>query len=80
MTSEKIPLGVWLQAGILLVAVGASHQSNSSSIDALMVGHADHEARLRTIEKDFLVAFGELKGEFQSVKTRLTAIEKAVKP
>lgn len=39
----------------------------------------DHESRLRVIERDFLMALGEIKAEFQSVKSRLTAIEKAVK-
>lgn len=74
--TDKLTVGVMIQIAVFIGTVGvwyANDQAQSRMID-------DHEARIRTIEKDFLIAFGELKGEFQSVKTRLTAIEKAVKP
>lgn len=74
--TDKLTVGVLIQIAVFIGTVGvwyANDQAQSRMID-------DHEARIRTIEKDFLIAFGELKGEFQSVKTRLTAIEKAVKP
>lgn len=76
MMTEKIPVSVLIQVAVFIGTVGvwyANDQAQSRQLD-------DHETRIRTIERDFLVAFGELKGEFQSVKTRLTAIEKAVKP
>lgn len=74
--TDKISVPVLIQIAVFIGTVGvwwANDQAQSRTLE-------DHEARLRTIEKDFLIAFGELKGEFQSVKTRLTAIEKAVRP
>lgn len=74
--TDKLTVGVMIQIAVFIGTVGvwyANDQAQSRMLE-------DHESRLRTIEKDFLIAFGELKGEFQSVKTRLTAIEKAVKP
>lgn len=82
MPEVKLPVTIsnlvqW--AGLLVAAsIAWAVLDNRVSVQASRI--EDHESRLRTIERDFLVAFGELKGEFQGVKTRLSAIEKAVKP
>lgn len=65
--------------GAILVAITVTFSVVQSNVNSLMKITEDHESRLRVIERDFLVALGEIKAEFQSVKSRLTAIEKAVK-
>lgn len=65
--------------GAILVAITVTFSVVQSNVNSLMKIAEDHESRIRVIERDFLVALGEIKAEFQSVKSRLTAIEKAVK-
>jgi hypothetical protein len=72
-------LSEYLKIGAIVVAISGSFYVMNANIQALMKVTDDHESRLRVIEKDFLMALGDIKAEFQSVKSRLTAIEKAIK-
>lgn len=38
----------------------------------------DHENRIRAVEKETIIVFGDIKGDLSTLKARLTSIEKAI--